>query len=296
MSRLVLAGASGLLGRPLAEALRADGVEVTTLVRRPAREPGEVRWDPASGTLDEAVLAGADAVVNLGGASISRLPWTPGYKRELVWSRVTTTRVLADALARLGDDAPALVSASAVGYYGARPQGTVTESTAPGDDFLAKLCVEWERAAHRAPGRVSTLRIAPVVHRDGVLKPMIALTRAGLGGPLGPGTQVWPWIGANDAVRAIRHVIDAGLEGAVNLAGPTRAVQNDLGFALAVRLNRPYLLRAPAWALPLAVGRDAARSLLLTDAHVVPDALARSGFVFETPTVQDAVAAALPEG
>lgn len=292
--RVVIAGASGLIGRALTDSLVADGIAVTTLVRREPRGPSEVQWLNGH-QLDPDVLRGATAVVNLNGASIGRIPWTPSYKRTLVSSRLEATRVLAQALRTLGDEAPAFVSASAIGYYGSVPGRELAEDSLPGGGFLSDLCVQWEAAARDAgSARVALLRTAPVVHPESVLKPLILLTRFGLSGPMGRGTQVWPWISLVDEVRAIRHVIDAGLEGPVNLAGPTRATQNDLGFALARRMNRPYILRAPAWALRLGLGRDMADAVLLVDAHVVPAALEASGFTFTHPTVEDAVAAVIP--
>ena len=292
--RVVIAGASGLIGRTLIESLLADDIEVTTLVRREPKGPSEVRWLDGS-PLDPGVLADATAVVNLNGASIGHIPWTPSYKRTLVSSRLEATRTLAEALRGLGDAAPAFVSASAVGYYGSQPGREFREDSAPGGGFLSDLCVEWEATARAAgSARVALLRTAPVVHPEGVLKPLIVMTRFGLSGPMGRGTQVWPWISLVDEVRAIRHIIDAQLEGPVNLAGPTRATANDLGFALAVRMNRPYLLRAPAWALRLGLGRDMADAVLLVDAHVIPAALEASGFAFTHPTVEDAVAAVIP--
>ena len=292
--RVVIAGASGLIGRTLAESLLEDGVEVTTLVRREPQSPSEVRWLDGS-PLDPNVLEGATAVVNLNGASIGHIPWTPSYKRTLVSSRLEATGVLAEALRALGDNAPAFVSASAVGYYGSEPGREFREDAGPGGGFLSDLCVEWEATAQAAgSARVALLRTAPVVHPEGVLKPLMLLTRFGLSGPMGRGTQVWPWSSLVDEVRAIRHIIDAQLEGAVNLSGPTRATANDLGFALARRMNRPYILRAPAWALRLGLGRDMADAVLLVDAHVIPAALEASGFTFTHPTVEDAVAAVIP--
>ena len=292
--RVVIAGASGLIGRTLTDSLLADGVEVTTLVRREPQGPSEVRWLDGS-PLDPSVLEGATAVVNLNGASIGRIPWTSSYKRTLVSSRLEATGVLAKALRTLGDNAPAFVSASAIGYYGSVPGRELREDAGPGDGFLSDLCVEWEATARTAgAARVALLRTAPVVHPESVLKPLILLTRFGLSGPMGRGTQVWPWISLVDEVRAIRHVIDAQLEGPVNLSGPTRATANDLGFALARRMNRPYILRAPAWALRLGLGRDMADAVLLVDAHVVPAALEASGFTFTHTTVDEAVAAVIP--
>lgn len=294
--RVVVAGASGLIGRALVESLRADGVEVLTLVRRPAETPHEIEWLTSGRALDPAVLAGARAVVGLNGASIGRFPWTPSYKSTLLWSRITPTRALARAVRELGTDAPQFVSASAVGYYGSKPGARLTELAPRGETFLADLCGEWEGAARGAgaDAAVAVVRTAPVVHAEGVLKPLLALTRLGLSGPIGRGTQVWPWISLDDEVRAIRHVIDARLTGPVNLSGPTRATANDLGFALAVRMNRPYVLRAPVWGMKLVLGPDATEALLTTDAHVVPDALTASGFAFTHATVEDAVAAAVP--
>ena len=294
--RVVVAGASGLIGGALVESLRADGIGVTRLVRRPPRSPDEVEWLTTDRPLDPAVLDGADAVVGLNGASIGRFPWTPAYKNALLWSRITPTRALARALRELGADAPHFVSASAVGYYGSAPGARLTERAPRGESFLADLCGEWEAAAFAAgpDTAVAVVRTAPVVHEDGVLKPLLLLTRLGVAGPIGRGTQAWPWISLDDEVRAIRHVIDARLTGPVNLSGPTRATANDLGFALAVRMNRPFLLRAPVWGMRLVLGADATEAILTADAHVVPAALEASGFTFRHRTVEDAVAAAVP--
>lgn len=292
--RIIISGASGLIGSALTASLRSDGVDVITLVRRPPRTPAEVLWMPGQRELDPEVLGGADAVVALGGASVGRLPWTPGYRRKLVDSRLETTKTLTTALRALRDDAPAFVSASAVGYYGSEPGEALTENSPPGETFLAALCVQWETEALRAQDhtRVALLRTAPLIHRQGVLKPMIQLTRLGLAGPLGPGTQVWPWISLDDEVRAIRHIIDEGIVGPVNLTGPTAATANDIGRALAQRLRRPFWLPAPAWALRLALG-DAAESLLLPDADVRPTVLEATGFRFTHRTAAEAVASAV---
>ena len=294
---VVVAGASGLIGSALVDSLRADGVRVTTLVRRPAAAPDEVEWLNDGAALDPAVLEGAHAVVGMNGASIGRFPWTRSYKSTLMWSRITPTRTLATAVRALGADAPAFVSASAVGYYGSAPGRKLTESSPRGESFLADLCGEWESAAVAAgpQARVVLTRTAPIVHPRGVLKPLLVLTRFGVSGPIGRGTQAWPWISLDDEVRAIRHVIDADVEGPVNLTGPTRATANDLGFALARAMNRPYALRAPIWGMKLVLGPDATDALLAADAHVLPAVLESTGFTFEHPTVDDAVAAALRE-
>ena len=294
--RVVVAGASGLIGSALVDSLRADGIEVTTLVRRPPEAPGEVEWLTDAAPLDPAVLDGADAVVGLNGASIGKFPWTARYKNTLLWSRVTPTQAIARAVRELGTDAPAFVSASAVGYYGSAPGVRLDEDSPRGESFLSDLCGEWEGAALAAGdhARVALLRTAPVVHEDGVLKPLLLLTKLGVSGPIGRGTQVWPWISLEDEVRAIRHVIDTPIAGAVNLTGPTRATANDLGFALAVRMNRPFVLRAPVWGMKLVLGSDATEAILTADMDVAPTVLAASDFAFRHPTIEDAVAAAVP--
>lgn len=294
--RVVISGASGLIGSALVDSLRADGVAVTSLVRHEPRAAHEVQWLQDATPLDPGVLAGADAVVCLNGASIGRFPWTPSYKSTLLWSRITPTRTLATAIRALGDDAPALVNASATGFYGSRPGERLTESSGRGDGFLADICGEWETAARTAGdrARVALLRTAPVVHPEGVLKPLLLLTKFGVSGPIGRGTQVWPWITLDDEVRAIRHVIDSDIDGPVNLTGPSRATANDLGFALAQRMNRPYVLRAPVWAMKLALGRDATEAILISDADVRPTVLEESGFDFQHKTVEDAVVSAVP--
>ncbi|MEJ6488410.1 TIGR01777 family oxidoreductase [Leucobacter sp. USCH14] len=293
--RVVVSGASGLIGAALVRSLEADGVSVTRLVRRAPRRPREVEWRPGTAALDPAILAGARAVVCLNGASIGRLPWTRAYRDTLLASRIAPTRTIAAALRELGTDAPPLLSASAVGYYGDRPNERLSESSGPGSTFLADVCVAWESAAREAgPGvRVVLLRTAPLIERGGVLKPLLLLTRLGLSGPLGGGEQHWPWISLTDEVRAIRHLIDSDVSGPVNLTGPTPATANDTGWALARTLRRPFLVPAPSWALRLALGRDAADSLLLSDAEVAPDALLASGFRFTHRTVEEAVDAAL---
>ena len=296
-AHVVIAGASGLIGGALTWSLQADGAKVTRLVRRVSQSPDEVEWHPGAAPLDPAVIAGADAVVGLNGASIGRLPWTSSYRETLRESRLAPTRTLATAIRELGADAPAFLSASATGFYGDRPGETLTETSTPGDTFLAELCVEWERTALEAgpAARVALLRTAPLLHRDGVLKPLITLTKLGVSGPLGRGTQVWPWISLDDEVRAIRHLIEHPISGPVNLTGPTPATASEIGRGLAAEMRRPFLVPAPAWALRLGLGRDATDSLLLPDANTVPSVLTGSGFSFDHPTADRAIASALAE-
>lgn len=293
--RIVVAGASGLIGKELVRAVTERGDQVSTLVRRPARRPSEVEWNPVARELNPDALEGADAVVVLNGASVSRMPWSKNYQDQLITSRLDSTRTVVEALRPLGASAPHLVSGSAVGFYGSLPGAVLTEDDLAGDTFLAQLCIEWEAAARQAESftRVTLLRTAPVIHRQGVLRPMIALTSMGLGGPLGRGTQIWPWVSLQDEVRAIVHIIDSQIAGPVNVCGPTPASANDIGRSLASALHRPFWLPAPAWGLKLALGRAATESLLTADANVRPQALLASGFSFTHETADEAVRAAI---
>lgn len=294
-SHIIIGGASGLIGQALARALAARGDRVTALVRRPERGRHEIRWDPPTGLLDPQRVVGADAVVLLNGASVGRLPWTRAYRAQLRSSRLQSTTTMVTALRALGSDAPALVSGSAVGFYGSAPGQVLTESAGPGHTFLAELSRDWEHAARAAQSvtRVALVRTAPVIERRGVLAPMIALTSLGLGGRLGRGDQMWPWVSLDDEVRAILHIIDHELAGPVNVCGPTPATAEQTGRALARELHRPFWLPAPAWGLRMLLGAPAADSLLLADADVRPEALLRSGFTFEYETVESAVRAAM---
>lgn len=294
-AHVVIAGGSGLIGTALTDALVARGDRVTRLVRRPPAHPGEVQWQPEDGVLDPRALEGASAVVALNGASVGRMPWTAPYRRKLLSSRIAPTTTLVAALRDLGRGAPTLVSASAVGYYGSAPGRMLTESSPAGDTFLARVCIEWEGAARQAEDvtRVALARTAPVIHHRGVLRPLIALTSLGVGGPLGGGDQVWPWISLDDEVRALLHIIDQNLDGPVNLTGPASATANDIGRAIARELHRPFWLPAPAWALRSVLGAPAADSLLLADADVRPTALLDSGFRFVHDSADAAVAAAV---
>lgn len=292
--RIVLAGSSGLIGSALKKELVEAGHEVRVLVRREPTDSTEKRWNPAAGELDPAHIKDADAIVSLGGVSVGRLPWTRGYKKKLRDSRLQPTETIAKTLLALGEGrVPAFISASASGFYGSEPGTVFTEKDGhAGDIYLARLCVAWEAAALQAASvtRVALLRTGPVLDHRGVLKPMILLTKLGFAGPLGRGEQVWPWISLRDEVRAIRHVIENDISGPVNLAAPVVSTANDIGRALARKMRRPFWLPAPAFALRILLGRDAADSLILCDARLEPRVLLETGFEFlDAGDVQDAI-------
>ena len=291
---VIIAGSSGLVGTALAADLRDQGKRVVRLVRRPVKNADEVSWNPDSGQLDPDILRNASAIVSLGGASVGRLPWTAKYRETLWRSRIDGTRTIVTAiraLAQNGEPVPSLISASATGFYGSKPGCEFTEQSPVGDTFLAQLCAAWESEALGADEvtGVTLIRTAPILHSKAVLRPMIHLTRLGLGGPLGSGKQVWPWISLEDEVRAINHIMAHTITGPVNLAGPAYATNAEIGSALARKLHRPFLLPAPTAALRIGLGKDVTESLLTTDARVSPEVLMNSGFQFIHPTAEDAI-------
>lgn len=286
---VLLSGSSGLIGTALFERLTADGHRVTRLVRGDATGSGEVHW--TAHTLDPSVLEGVDAVINLSGASVGRIPWTPGYRRTLVRSRVDPTRALAEAIVAAPTPPAVFISGSAVGFYGDRPGETLTDTSTRGTGFFPDLVEAWEHAAAIAAGdtRVVTIRTAVVVARGGGLGPVQLLTRFGLGSRFGSGRQYWPWISLQDEVSAIVHLLTSSLSGAVVLAGPNAATSGEITRAFADAAGKPYALRVPEFAVK--VLGEAGQRLLLDDMHVEPDRLAADGFVWQHRTIADAIAA-----
>lgn len=293
MRRIVVAGASGMIGSPLVRELRAAGNDVGLLVRREPRA-GEIRWDPAAGQLDPAALEGADAVICLSGASVGRIPWTSAYRRELVASRVDPTRLLAETMAGMSSPPPVFLSGSAVGIYGDRPRVRLDDESPRGEGFFPDLVLAWEQASRLAPAatRVVNLRTAVVVARRGGLEPVRLLTSFGLGARFASGRAYWPWISLDDEVRAIIHLLSSSLRGPVVLAGPTPATSDEITRQYAYRLHRWRLLRVPGFAIRLALG-DAGQNLLLNDVQVVPAKLEDDGFEWRHRTVDEAIAASL---
>lgn len=292
--RVLIAGASGFIGTALIERLTADGHEIVRLVRRRAQGPDEASWSPAAGIIDFSVMDRVDAVVNLSGASFARLPWTKGYRGEIVDSRVTATRTLADAMRKARRPPSVFLSASAVGFYGDRPGELLTEFSSAGTGFLAEVVQRWEGAAALAPDetRTAVFRTGIVVGHGGAMQRIGTLTRFGLSSRLGTGGQHWPWISLHDEVGGIAHLLTSQLSGPVNLAGPTPATADRVMTAMAERMHRPYTFTVPERMLGLALGR-AADELLLASQKVRPQRLLDDGFRFEHVTVEAALDAML---
>jgi uncharacterized protein (TIGR01777 family) len=291
MPHVVVAGASGFLGSALRDRLDAEGLEVRQLVRHTPSAAGEVRWDPAQ-PLDPNVLRGAVAVVNLGGASLARWPWTAAYRRTIVSSRTTGTATIARAVAELATDghAPRLLQGSAVGFYGTRGDEVLDESSAAGDTFLAHVCQAWEasvQVAEDAGADVVRLRTGVVLAPSGgAVAPLYRLLRLGLGGWFGDGRQWWPWVSLRDHASAVVHLLRSDVTGPVNLTAPEPARNKDLVHALGRALHRPTLLPAPAPALRLVL-RGAADDLLLASQRVLPVRLQDDGFRWADPELTD---------
>jgi len=290
---VAVSGASGLIGSALTRRLAADGHRVSRLVRRPAG-PGEISWEPATGRLDPNDLEGLDAVVHLAGENVG-MRWTRARKARIRDSRVQSTRLLSEALARTRRHPQVLVSASAVGIYGDRGDEILTESSAPGpgEDFLAALGQEWENAA--APARTAGIR---VVHprlgmalspAGGALGKMLLPFRLGLGGRLGEGSQWMSWISIDDVAGALLHlVLNGALSGPVNVTAPEPVRNRDFTRTLGRVLSRPTPLPVPSAALRLVLG-EMADSTLLASTRVLPERLLESGYRFAHPDLETAL-------
>ncbi|MBK4347596.1 TIGR01777 family oxidoreductase [Lacisediminihabitans changchengi] len=288
--RVLVAGGSGFIGTELIRQLTDDGHQVTLLVRGEPQSDNQATWAPASGTLDPGLISDTDAVINLSGASIGKLPWTHKYRDEILKSRLDATRTLTDAMARAATPPATFLSGSAVGIYGDRPGEILTEESPRGKGFLGDVVEQWERAASLSPTatRVVMLRTGLVIGDGGSLKPIMALTRVGLGSRLASGTDVWPWISLYDEAAAIRYLLTSTLSGPVNLAGPTRATSGEITKYVAHKMHRPYALAVPEFAIDLAL-QDAGEELLLSSQNVSSEKLTADGFVFRDHTVEQAI-------
>jgi len=294
--RVIISGASGLIGGALATHLRAQGHDVVSLVRRTAGS-NEIQWDPAKGTLDAEALAGADAVVHLAGAGIGDHRWTDDYKRELVESRTKGTALLAERIAACSQRPGVLLSGSAIGYYGPSDDRELDEHSPAGTDFLADLCVQWEAAtapAEAAGVRVAHLRTGIVLTKQGgALKKMLPLFKLGAGGKFGKGHQWQSWISLPDEVGAISHLLTADVRGAVNLTAPAPVRNREFAKTLGTVLHRPSVVPVPAFGPKLLLGGELADALLFTGQRVLPTVLQQSGYQFQHSTLDVALRAVL---
>ena len=293
--KVLVTGSHGLIASALIPRLERDGHSVTRLVRQ-APGPGELQWDPAAGTLDRAGIEGHDAVVHLAGVGIGEHRWTDAHKRAVLDSRVKSTRLLCDTLAQL-DHKPVLVSGSAVGFYGNRGDEELTESSAPGDDFLSLICTQWEAAtgpAEEAGVRVVHLRTGIVLAKGGALKQMLTPFKLGLGGRLGTGRQWFSWVHIDDEVGAIVHALThVEVNGGLNAVSPNPVTNADFTKALGHALHRPTVLPVPKFGLQVLFGKEMAETMLLTGQRVLPTVLERTGYAFAHPDLDETLSSVL---
>lgn len=292
--KVVVTGGSGFLGGALVSTLRRDGHETTVLTRRPPRGPGEVQWNasPSLGAWATA-FEGAGAVINLAGEPIAEGRWTAARKQTILASRVEATRAVVAALRAAGAPGTALLSGSAVGYYGTHRDQPLDESSSAGHDFLASVCREWEAEASAASSaRVVLLRTGFVVARDGGALPRLALPfHFFAGGPLGSGRQVMSWIHRDDWVTMVVWALGhPTVQGPLNLTAPAPVTNRELAHAVGRALHRPSFMPAPALALRLLLG-EMADALILNGQHVIPRVALDGGFAFRYQTIEDAMQA-----
>jgi uncharacterized protein (TIGR01777 family) len=299
--KILIAGASGLIGRSAAAALRGDGHEISRLVRRQAASEDEVSWNPSAGEAPLDVCRTADAVINLCGADIADGRWTARRRSELRASRIDTTQTLAKIFAGWGSGElrwpTILINASATGIYGDRGNLELNESSGPGSGFLADLCRDWESAAMVAGesgARVVCLRFGAVLSREGgLLQRVVPFYRAGLGCQLGTGRQWMSWIELEDAVGAIRLALrDPAMSGPVNVVSPLSVMNAGFTRALGRILGRQLPMPVPASVLSLLYGAIA-DEVFLSSARVVPAKLVRAGYPFRYENLEDALYQAL---
>ncbi len=292
--RILISGASGLIGKALVAHLKSQGHEVVVLVRRTAEHVHEISWNPGS-DLDLSSYPAFDAIINLSGAGVGDKRWSDSYKAEILQSRLSATDTLVSAIARLKTKPAVLLNASAIGIYGDRADEDLTESSPRGSGFLADVVEQWEQHAMRAEEfgtRVTCLRTGLVISRHGgAFGKILPIFKFGLGGPLGSGKQFWSFISMTDEVRAIEYLLHAKLSGPVNLTSPQPLRNRDVTKILASFLGRPALLPVPSFALKIVLGEFS--SDILASSKVLPDRLTRAGFVFSHNNLSSALKAEL---
>lgn len=299
--KIIVTGASGLVGTALLPALKAKGHEVSKLVRSGANKAaGEISWHPERGEIDAASLEGADAAIHLAGENVAEGRWTDEKKRRIRESRAKGTRLLSEALAGLKRKPQMLLSASATGFYGNRGDEVLTEQSASGDDFLSEVCREWELAtqpAAQAGIRVVNLRFGVILSKEGgALKKMLTPFKLGVGGKVGSGEQYMNWITLDDAIGAILFALETeSLRGPVNVVSPHQVTNQEYTKALGNALSRPAIFAVPKFAARLAFG-EVADALLLSSTRVEPQRLKEAGFQFKYPKLEDALHHILSDG
>ena len=293
---VAVTGSHGFIGSALLPALIREGHRPVRIVRGRAAGDDELGWDPEAGTIDADGLEGIGGVVHLAGAGIGDKRWTDTRKRLILESRTKGTGLLARTLAGLTHPPSALVSASAIGYYGNRGDEPLDEQSAPGNDFVAGVCVQWDAATAPAADagiRVARVRSGIVLGREGGVLPRLLLPfRLGLGGRIASGRQYMSWISIDDEVRAILHALTQdGAAGPVNLTGPAPVTNDEFTKTLGRVVRRPTVIPTPLLPLRAWYGSELVHHLLVEGQRVLPERLEATGYAFEHSTLEDALRA-----
>ena len=295
---VAVTGSHGFIGSALLPALIREGHRPVRIVRGQAAGDDELSWDPEAGTIDADGLEGIGGVVHLAGAGIGDRRWTDARKRLILETRTKGTSLLARTLAGLTRPPSTLVSASAIGYYGNRGDEPLDEQSTPGNDFVARVCVQWEAATAPAADagiRVARVRSGLVLGRDGGVLPRLLLPfRLGLGGRIASGRQYMSWISIGDEVRAILHALTQdGVAGPVNLTGPAPVTNGEFTETLGRVLRRPTVIPTPLLPLRARYGSELVQHLLVEGQRVLPKRLETTGYRFTHSTLEDALRAAV---
>ena len=293
---VLIAGGTGMIGTALRKELEVAGHSVFLLSR--SAGPGRIQWEPGNTALNLDEIAQQhghiDAVVNLAGSSISKMPWTAKTKHDILYSRLSSTTAIVEAIATASKKPQMLVQGSAVGFYGDRGNEVLTENSERGSGFLADVVASWEAAAQPAEKhtRVAYARTGLVLGKAGALGPLRLITKLFVSGPLAGGKDWWPWISLRDEARALAFLIVNETAGPVNLVAPTPATSGTVMKTLARQMKRPYWFPTPGFAISLILGQ-AGRELLLSSQRITPEVLLSSGFTFTDSDIEDGVSSAL---
>lgn len=291
--KVLITGATGLIGIALQKSFKAKGYEMLLASRKEAKDDSHVHWDPENGFSEPEKLEGVDAVVHLAGESVSGLRWTDDKKKAIRDSRVHGTRSVVEALAKLKGKPKVLVAASAIGFYGDRDDEEMTETSSAGDTFLAEVSKDWEAEARRAEDsgiRTVLLRTGIVLSKEGgALGTMLTPFKFGVGGVVGSGKQWMSWISMDDHVRVINYAIEnENVRGAVNSVAPNPVTNEEFTKTLGEILYCPTILPLPSFAINMVFG-EMGDALLLVSIRVLPKRLEEAGFEFEYPELKAAI-------
>lgn len=290
---ILITGGTGFIGTPLGRELRNSGHTVVVTTRHQSDSREKLTWNPPA-LIPSEVISGFDAVINLAGEPVAPGRWTKKRKELIMSSRIQTTRSLVESIKKAASKPKVLISASAIGYYGAHGDEYVTEDTPPASDFLAKVCKAWEAEAMKAQElgiRVVLIRIGGVLESDGgALPKMMTPFKFFLGGPIGSGKQWFSWIHRDDVVSIIKYALESeSVSGPVNAVSPNPVTNKEFSSALGKALHKPSWLAVPAFVIKLTLGELG--GMLLTGQRVMPEKILRSGYKFKYSNLEDALKA-----